>query len=52
MKIKGSIKLETHPYSMSKKSAKGLEPTPFEVNMSKLGLIDIYNPNLRGVVKL
>jgi hypothetical protein len=23
---------------------KGLEPRPFEENMSKLGLIDIYNP--------
>jgi hypothetical protein len=30
---------------------KSLEPTPFEANILKLGLIDIYNPNLRGSVK-
>jgi hypothetical protein len=30
---------------------KGLEPRPFEENSNKLGLIDIYNPNLRGSVK-
>jgi hypothetical protein len=26
---------------------KGLDPKPFEENIDKLGLIDIYNPNLR-----
>jgi hypothetical protein len=30
---------------------KGLEPNPFEENIHKLELIDIYNPNLRGVLK-
>jgi hypothetical protein len=30
---------------------KGLEPSPFEVNISKLGMSDIYNHNLRGSVK-
>jgi hypothetical protein len=30
---------------------KGLEPGPFVKITSKLGLIDIYNPNLRGSVK-
>jgi hypothetical protein len=30
---------------------KGLEPSPFEINISKLGMSDIYNPNLRGSVK-
>jgi hypothetical protein len=31
---------------------KGLDPKPFEENIDKLGLIDIYNTNLRGVIKL
>ena len=30
---------------------KGLDPTPFEENLSKLGLIDIYTPNLRRSVE-
>jgi hypothetical protein len=30
---------------------KGLEPRPFEENSNKLGLIDIYNSNLRECVK-
>jgi hypothetical protein len=30
---------------------KSLEPTPFESNIRKLGLIDIYNLNLRESVK-
>jgi hypothetical protein len=30
---------------------KGLEPSPFEINISKLGMSDIYNPNSRGSVK-
>jgi hypothetical protein len=30
---------------------KDLEPTPFEDNISKLGLVDIYNSNLNGNVK-
>jgi hypothetical protein len=30
---------------------KGLEPSPFEINISKLGLSDIYNPNLSRSVK-
>jgi hypothetical protein len=30
---------------------KGLEPKSFEENLDKLGLIDIYNSNLRGSVK-
>jgi hypothetical protein len=30
---------------------KGLEPRPFKENTNKLGLIDIYNPNLRGSVE-
>jgi hypothetical protein len=30
---------------------KGLDPKLFEENISKLGLIDIYTPNLRGSVK-
>jgi hypothetical protein len=30
---------------------KGLEPRPFNENTGKLGLIDIYNPNLRGSVE-
>jgi hypothetical protein len=29
---------------------KGLEPKLFGINLNKLGLIDIYNPNLRGGV--
>jgi hypothetical protein len=31
---------------------KGLEPTPFEMNSSKLGFTDIYNPNLREIIKM
>jgi hypothetical protein len=31
---------------------KSLEPTPFETNIYKLRLIDIYNPNFRGVLKI
>jgi hypothetical protein len=31
---------------------KGLDPTPFDINVNKLGLIDIYNPNLRGSVEI
>ena len=30
---------------------KGLDPKPFEANVSKLGFIDIYNPSLRGSVE-
>ena len=30
---------------------KGLDPKQFEGNLSKLGLIDIYTPNLRGSVE-
>jgi hypothetical protein len=30
---------------------KSLEPTPFETNICKLGLIDIYNPNFKESVK-
>jgi hypothetical protein len=30
---------------------KGLESRPFKENTNKLGLIDIYNPNLRGSVE-
>jgi hypothetical protein len=30
---------------------KSLEPAPFGDNVVKLGLIDIYNLNLRGVLK-
>ena len=30
---------------------KGLEPRPFNRNVDKLGLTDIYNPNLRGSVE-
>jgi hypothetical protein len=30
---------------------KGLEPEPFDKLIGKLGLIDIYKPNLRGSVK-
>ena len=30
---------------------KGLDPKPFEKNINKLGLIDIYNPNLRGSIE-
>jgi hypothetical protein len=30
---------------------KRLEPRPFNENIGKLGLIDIYNPNLRGSVE-
>ena len=30
---------------------KGLDPKPFEKIVSKLGLIDIYNPSLRGSVE-
>ena len=30
---------------------KGLDPKPFEGNIGKLGLIDIYTPNLRGSVE-
>jgi hypothetical protein len=29
---------------------KGLDFTLFDINVNKLGLIDIYNPNLRGSV--
>jgi hypothetical protein len=31
---------------------KGLDPKPFEENIDKLGLIDIYNTNLRGSDKI
>jgi hypothetical protein len=31
---------------------KGLDPSPFEDNSSKLGMSDIYTPNLRGVLKI
>jgi hypothetical protein len=31
---------------------KGLEPTPFEINLNKLELINIHNLNLRGVLEL
>jgi hypothetical protein len=31
---------------------KGLESIAFEVNTGKLGLIDIYNSNLKGSVKI
>jgi hypothetical protein len=27
---------------------KGLEPKPFKKNIDKLGMINIYTPNLRG----
>jgi hypothetical protein len=30
---------------------KGLEHTPFDVNVNKLGLIDIYNSNLRESIE-
>jgi hypothetical protein len=45
------------PYVRSKEQltyilTKSLEPAPFEDNVVKLGLIDIYNPNLRGSVKI
>jgi hypothetical protein len=30
----------------------GLESIAFEVNMGKLGLIDIYNSNLKGCVNI
>jgi hypothetical protein len=30
---------------------KGLEPKLFYLSINKFGLIDIYNPNLRGSVK-
>jgi hypothetical protein len=30
---------------------KGLDPKPFEDITSKLGLLDIYNPSLRGSVE-
>jgi hypothetical protein len=30
---------------------KGLDPNPFKENIDKLGLIDIYTPNLRGSVE-
>ena len=30
---------------------KGLEPKPFDTNIGKLGLVDIFTPNLRGSVE-
>jgi hypothetical protein len=38
-------------YQIADIFTKGLEGTSFDINVSKLGLTDVYNLNLRGVLK-
>jgi hypothetical protein len=54
---KNPIKQIETPYLKSEEQlagifTKGLNPRPFEENSRKLGMIDIYTPNLKESVKI